>query len=106
MKDLDIEKIKSDAQKWSNTTFTQDEIALYSGPGGDFIVAYYAGYKAALEAYDPDAIRREERAKCAQAVVDFYTDQDLVFQEEIDFFNKRIRSSLEAAIERGEGGAK
>lgn len=66
---LDIEKIKAQFSSWFDKKTTVDEMVFaddypweQEDTGNQMNLAaqaYYAGYKAALEAYDPDAIRRE-----------------------------------------------
>jgi len=52
---LDIEKIKALASEWAKTLDTQKAISTRAEMGSFYGAAFYAGYKAALEAYDPDA---------------------------------------------------
>ena len=66
---LDIEKIKAQFSSWFDKKTTTDEMTFadeypweQEDTGNQMNLAaqaYYAGYKAALEAYDPDAIRQE-----------------------------------------------
>jgi len=65
---LDIEKIKAAFKQWLQSADSDGEVNfanMFKAGSAARTIAFYAGYKAALEAYDHDAIRHCPSCGCA-----------------------------------------